>query len=80
MSASLATAPSPPTNSEQLNPTAARALEWARNWYPAGEFALTGVSEAEATVLVEVDGDIRTLRYQNLDADVPRCDFCGRPL
>jgi hypothetical protein len=31
-------------------------------------------------VLVEVDGDIRIVHYESLDADVPRCDFCGRPL
>jgi hypothetical protein len=62
------------------DPTASRALEWARRWYPAGEFALTGVSGAEATVLVEIDGDVEIIRYENLDADVPRCEFCGRPL
>jgi hypothetical protein len=78
MPASLATAPSEPTNREQLNPTAARALEWAREWYPAGEYAVTGVTETEASVLVEVDGDIRILRYEDLDG--PKCEFCGRPL
>ena len=80
MPASLATTPSEPTTSEQLNPTAARALEWAREWYPVGEHAVTGATDAEATVLVVVEGDIRILRYENLDADMPRCEFCGRPL
>jgi hypothetical protein len=74
------TAPSEPTQSEQLNPSAVRALEWARHWYPTGEFAVTGISEAEATVLVEVDGDIRILRYADLDRGGPRCQFCGRRL
>jgi hypothetical protein len=69
------------TLSEPLDhPTAARALEWAREWYPSAELAVTGISDAEATVLVEVDGDIRFLRYENLDADIPRCEICGRPL
>lgn len=82
MPASLATTQGEPTHSEPLtdNPVATRALEWARTWYPMGELTLTGVTEAEATVLVEVDGDVRILRYENLDADVPRCEVCGRPL
>jgi hypothetical protein len=62
------------------NPIAARALEWASAWYPTGELAVTGVTDRKAEVLVEVDGDIRILRYENLDAEVPRCDYCGRPL
>jgi hypothetical protein len=59
---------------------AARALDWARAWYPAGQYALTGVTDTEASVLVEVDGDIRILRYEDLDRGGPRCEFCGQPL
>jgi hypothetical protein len=80
MSATLATAPSESTTSEQLNPTAARALDWAREWYPSARLTLTGVTDARAFVLIEDGADIRIVRYENLDADVPRCDFCGRPL
>jgi hypothetical protein len=81
MSAPLATIPSAPTASEPLtnSPVAARALEWAREWYPTGTYALTGVTDCEAQVLVEVDGDIRILRYEDLDR-WPRCDWCGRPI
>jgi hypothetical protein len=74
------TARSESTIVEQLTHAAVRALEWARQWYPNGEFAVTGISEGEATVLVEVDGDIRILRYEDLDRGGPRCERCGRPL
>jgi hypothetical protein len=81
MNAIPVTIPSEPTTSEPLtdNAVAARALEWAREWYPAGEYALTGITEAEASVLVEVEGDIRILKYEDLDR-WPRCRFCGQPL
>ena len=62
------------------NPVAARALELARDWYPAGQYAVTGITDAEASVLVEVDADIRILRYEDLDRGGPRCEFCGLPL
>jgi hypothetical protein len=61
------------------NPIADRALELAREWYPTGVFTLTGVTESEAQVLVELEEDVRIVRYEDLDR-VPRCDFCGRPL
>jgi hypothetical protein len=80
MSEVLATAPSQGATSERPNPNAVRALRWARSWYPTAILAVTGVDEARAQVLVEVDGDIRVVHYENLDAGVPRCDFCGRPL
>jgi hypothetical protein len=64
---------------DEPNDAACRALEWAQTCYPTGDFALTGVTEAEATVLVEIDGDIRIVHYTDLDR-VPRCDWCGRPL
>jgi hypothetical protein len=82
MNTSQATISNQPTASAPLsdNPTAARALEWAREWYPAGQYAVTGVTDAEASVLVELDGDIRILRYEDLDRGGPRCEFCGRPL
>jgi hypothetical protein len=72
----LATAAQPVTE----NRNAARALEWARSWYPTAELAVTGITAASASVLVEVDGDMRIVQYENLDADVPRCGICGRPL
>jgi hypothetical protein len=62
------------------HPTAARALEWAGHWYPTAELAVTGITAASASVLVEVDGDIRLVHYENLDANVPRCEICGRPM
>jgi hypothetical protein len=62
------------------HPTAARALEWAGQWYPTAGLAVTGVTAASASVLVEVDGDIRLVHYESLDADVPRCEICGRSL
>jgi hypothetical protein len=82
MNGSPVTTSSDPTASAPLsdNPVAARALEWAREWYPAGRHTLTGVTDAEAQVLVELDRDIRILRYEDLDRGGPRCDFCGRPL
>jgi hypothetical protein len=61
------------------NPVGTRALELARGWYPIGIHTLTGVTEWEAQVLVEIDGDVCVVRYEDLDR-VPRCDFCGRPL
>jgi hypothetical protein len=60
--------------------TASRAREWAARWYPTGEFALVGVTDCRATVLVEIDGDIRIVRYEDLDAGGPRCEACGRLL
>jgi hypothetical protein len=56
---------------------AVRALEWAARWYPASELAVTGVTDATASVLVEVEGDIRVVRYENLDAAASRCEICG---
>jgi hypothetical protein len=61
------------------NPVADRALELAARWFPTGLLTLTGVSGSEATVLIELDGDIFIVRYEDLDR-VPRCEFCGRPL
>jgi hypothetical protein len=55
------------------HPTAIRAVQWAREWYPGGKFAVTGVTGAEAVVLVEVEGNIHILRYENLDAGC-RCN------
>ena len=82
MNTSQATVSNEPTASAPVfdNPIAARALEWAREWYPGSQYAVTGVTNTEASVLVEVDGDIRILRYENLDAHMPRCEFCGAPL
>jgi hypothetical protein len=62
------------------SPVAARALEWAAAWYPKAHLAVSGVTEATAAVLVEVDGDIRIVHYENLDAKQPRCEICRRPL
>ena len=62
------------------SPVAIRALTWAGRWFPTGEFSLTGITDCEATVLVEIDGDIRVLRYEDLDRGGPRCEFCGRLL
>jgi hypothetical protein len=82
MNAIPVTIPSEPPTSAPLsdNPIAARALDWAREWYPAGQFAVTGDTDAQAHVLVELDGDIRIVRYEDLDRGGPRCEFCGRPL
>jgi hypothetical protein len=60
--------------------SAERALSFARDWYPTGLLAVTGATERSASVLVEVDGDIRVVHYENLDTDGPRCDICGRPI
>jgi hypothetical protein len=77
MNTNPVTIPSEPTTRAPLsdNPIAARALHWAREWYPAGEYAVTGVTDREASVLVEVDGDIRILRYEDLDRSGPHCQF-----
>jgi hypothetical protein len=58
--------------------TAHRALDWARRWDPTAAYALTGVTDGEATVLVEVDGDIRFVRYRDLDSG-GFCPYCGAP-
>ena len=79
MAIALATAPSEACRETFDSPVGARALKWAEEWYPAAQLAVTGVTDAKASVLIEVDGDIRLLHYENLDVDVPRCDICGRP-
>ena len=80
MAVALATA-SERTSSEPFDSrVAARALTWAAQWYPEGHLTVTGVTDGTASVLVEVDGDIRIVHYEDLDADVPRCEICGRPL
>jgi hypothetical protein len=57
---------------------AARAVELAREWYPTAITAVTtGCPDAEATVLVEVDGGIGVVHYTDLDRGGPRCEFCG---
>jgi hypothetical protein len=61
------------------NPVGNRALELAREWYPRGIHSLTGVTESEAKVLVEIEEDIRVVHYEDLDR-LPRCEWCGRPL
>jgi hypothetical protein len=57
-----------------------RALEWARWWYPTARLTPTGTDAARASVLVEDGDEIRILTYEDLDADVPKCEICGRPL
>jgi hypothetical protein len=78
MSASTATIESGPTHTEPLTPVAVRALHWAAEWYPTGTYAVTGVTDARATVLVEVDDNVHIVHYD--DCDRGRCAICGRPL
>jgi hypothetical protein len=62
---------------EVLTPAAERALHWARQWYPGGSYSLAGATEREANVLIEIEGDIRIIRYRHLDG---RCPVCGASL
>ena len=62
------------------SPPTERALEWARWWYPTARLTPTGTDAARASVLVEDGNEITIVTYEDLDADVPRCEVCGRPV